>query len=52
MAGHLGNAARCQQNLEVFRVDSDRSLLLVRGSVPGPAGGRLIVVPSVKQKKG
>jgi large subunit ribosomal protein L3 len=52
MAGHLGNAARCQQNLEVFRVDSDRNLLLVRGSVPGPAGGRLIVVPAVKQKQG
>jgi large subunit ribosomal protein L3 len=52
MAGHLGDAARCQQNLEVFRVDADRNLLLVRGAVPGPSGGRLIVVPSVKQKKG
>jgi len=52
MAGHLGSAARCQQNLEVFRIDAERNLLLIRGSVPGPAGGRLIVVPSVKQKKG
>ncbi|WP_043756663.1 50S ribosomal protein L3, partial [Imhoffiella purpurea] len=50
MAGHLGAANRCQQNLEVVRVDTDRNLLLVRGGVPGPTGGRLIVLPSVKQK--
>jgi large subunit ribosomal protein L3 len=52
MAGHLGSAGRCQQNLEVVRVDTDRNLLLIRGAVPGPTGGRLVVVPSVKQKKG
>lgn len=50
MAGHLGSDNRCQQNLEVLRVDAERNLLLVRGGVPGPAGGRLVVVPSVKQK--
>jgi large subunit ribosomal protein L3 len=52
MAGQLGAINRCQQNLEVFRVDAERNLLLVRGAVPGPTGGRLVVVPSVKQKKG
>jgi large subunit ribosomal protein L3 len=50
MAGHMGNVNRCQQNLEVVRVDIERRLLLIKGSVPGPAGGRLIVLPSVKQK--
>ncbi len=50
MAGHLGAENRCQQNLEVIRVDAERNLLLVRGGVPGPAGGRLVVLPSVKQK--
>jgi large subunit ribosomal protein L3 len=50
MAGQHGNVNRCQQNLEVVRVDADRGLLLVKGGVPGPAGGRLVVVPSVKQK--
>jgi large subunit ribosomal protein L3 len=50
MAGHHGADNRCQQNLEVVRVDADRNLLLVRGGVPGPTGGRLIVLPSVKQK--
>jgi large subunit ribosomal protein L3 len=50
MSGHMGSVNRCQQNLEVVRVDVDRNLLLVRGGVPGPAGGRLVVTPSVKQK--
>ena len=50
MAGQMGNVSRCQQNLEVIRVDADRNLLLIRGGVPGPAGGSLLVVPSVKQK--
>jgi large subunit ribosomal protein L3 len=50
MAGHLGNVHRCQQSLEVVRVDTERNLLLVRGGVPGPTGGHLIVVPSVKHK--
>jgi len=48
MAGHLGNVRRTVQNLEVVRVDVDRSLLLVRGAVPGPKGGDLIVCPAVK----
>lgn len=50
MAGHLGSVQRCQQSLEVVRVDTERNLLLVRGGVPGPTGGHLIVVPSVKHK--
>jgi large subunit ribosomal protein L3 len=52
MAGHMGNVNRVQQNLEVIRVDVERNLLLVRGGVPGPAGGRLVVLPSVKKSKG
>jgi large subunit ribosomal protein L3 len=48
MAGHLGNVQRCQQSLDVVRVDTERNLLLVRGGVPGPTGGHLVVVPSVK----
>lgn len=50
MAGHMGDVNRVQQNLEVIRVDAERNLLLVRGGVPGPTGGRLVVLPSVKQK--
>jgi len=50
MAGQMGNVNRCQKNLEIVQVDADRNLLLVKGGVPGPVGGRLIVVPSVKHK--
>jgi large subunit ribosomal protein L3 len=50
MAGQHGNVNRCQQNLEVVRVDAERNLLMVRGGVPGPTGARLIVLPSVKHK--
>ena len=48
MAGHLGNVRRTVQNLEVVRVDEERGLLLVKGAVPGPKGGNVMVRPSVK----
>lgn len=48
MAGHLGNVKRTQQKLQVVRVDVDRSLLLIKGAVPGAPGGQVIVRPSVK----
>ncbi|MET0028686.1 MAG: 50S ribosomal protein L3 [Candidatus Thiodiazotropha sp.] len=50
MAGHMGAVQRCQQNLEVVRVDADRNLILIRGSVPGAKGGDLIVTPAIKMK--
>ena len=52
MAGHLGNAQRTVQNLEVVRIDEERGLLLVKGAVPGPKGGDVIVRPSVKARNG
>lgn len=48
MAGHLGDAQRTTQNLVIARIDPERQLLLVRGAVPGAAGGRVIVRPAVK----
>ncbi len=48
MSGHLGNVTRTAQNLEVVRVDAERNLILVKGSVPGHKGGRLIVSPAAK----
>ncbi|MDB3945207.1 50S ribosomal protein L3 [Gammaproteobacteria bacterium] len=51
MAGHMGNVTRVQQNLEVVRVDTERNLVLIRGSVPGPRGFDLIIQPSVKGAK-
>jgi len=48
MPGHLGAVKVTVQNLEVLRVDTERGLLLVKGSVPGSKGGHLIVRPAVK----
>ncbi|AKH22292.1 50S ribosomal protein L3 [Sedimenticola thiotaurini] len=49
MAGHMGNAKRSIQNLQVVRVDADRNLLLVRGAVPGSRGGDVIITPAIKK---
>jgi large subunit ribosomal protein L3 len=51
MAGHLGAAHRTVQNLEIVRIDSERQLLLVKGSVPGGEGGHIIVKPAIKARR-
>lgn len=48
MSGHMGAANRTIQNLEVVRVDAERQLLLIKGAVPGPKGGDVVVRPAVK----
>ena len=50
MAGHMGNVRRTMQNLEIVRVDEARNSLLIKGAVPGPKGGRVIVRPAVKAR--
>ena len=52
MAGHMGNVTRVQQNLEIVRIDAERNLLLIRGSVPGPKEFDLLIEPSVKARSG
>lgn len=48
MAGHMGDERVTTQNLEIMRVDAERNLLLIKGAVPGAAGGTVMVRPSVK----
>jgi len=50
MSGHMGNVRCSIQNLEVARVDAERNLILVKGAVPGAAGGDVIVKPAVKAR--
>ena len=52
MSGQMGNVRRTVQNLEVVRVDAERNILLIKGAVPGHAGGRVIVRPAIKAAKG
>ncbi len=43
MAGHLGDVKTTLRNLKVFKVDATNHLLLLRGAVPGPNGGYLVI---------
>ncbi|ATF09832.1 50S ribosomal protein L3 [Candidatus Enterovibrio altilux] len=48
MAGHMGAEQVTIQNLMIVRVDAERKLLLIKGTVPGATGGNVIVKPAVK----
>lgn len=50
MTGHMGDVTTTVQNLEIARVDAERSLLLVKGAVPGAKNGQVVVYPAVKAK--
>ncbi len=50
MSGHLGDETVTTQNLDIVRVDEARSLLLVRGAVPGAKNGHVVVRPAVKER--
>ena len=48
MAGRMGNARQTTQNLTVHAVDADKGLLLIKGAVPGPKRGLVVVKTAVK----
>jgi large subunit ribosomal protein L3 len=52
MAGHMGHQRVTVLNLEVVKVDPDRNLLLIRGAVPGPKRGLVMLRSSVKAVRG
>ena len=51
MAGRMGNDRKTVQRLQVIRVDGERHLLLIKGSVPGAKNGLVYVRRTVKPKK-
>jgi large subunit ribosomal protein L3 len=51
MAGHLGDVSSTMPMLEVARVDVARSLILVKGAVPGAKNGTIVVRPAAKAPK-
>ena len=51
LPGHMGDVTVTVQNLEVVKVDLDKNVILVKGSVPGAKGAILRVKSSVKTKK-
>ncbi len=50
MTGHMGDETVTTQNLDVIRIDEARSLLLVRGAVPGSKNGHVVVRPAIKAR--
>ena len=48
MAGHTGATKVTTLNLMVVRADTENNLLLVKGSVPGPNGGLVLIRNAVK----
>jgi large subunit ribosomal protein L3 len=51
MAGQLGSARITTLNLEVVQADDERNLLLIKGAVPGPRGGMVLIRAAVKGGK-
>ncbi|MGH7212349.1 MAG: 50S ribosomal protein L3, partial [Acetobacteraceae bacterium] len=51
MAGHLGVERVTTLNLQVAAVDAERGLLMIRGAVPGSAGGYVLVRDAIKRKR-
>ena len=51
MAGHEGSLSTTNQNLEVVLVDTDKNIMLVKGNVPGPKRGFVVIKSTVKSVK-
>jgi large subunit ribosomal protein L3 len=49
MAGQYGNTRVTARNLSIVRIDADNNILLVKGAVPGPNGGLVMVRPTNKR---
>ena len=49
MAGHLGSERVTVQNLDVVKVDAENNLIAIKGAIPGPKKGIVMVVNSVKK---
>lgn len=48
LAGHMGAVTRTIQNLEVVKVDVEKNLILIKGSIPGPKKGLVVVKKAIK----
>ena len=48
MAGHLGSERVTVQNLQVVKVDADNNLIAIKGAIPGPNGGTVVIHDTVK----
>ncbi len=50
MAGHLGAEKVTVQNLDIVKVDVENNLIAIKGAIPGPKNGIVVIADSVKSK--
>ena len=48
MPGHMGSEQVTVQNLDIVKVDAENNLIAIKGAVPGPNGGLIVVKSAVK----
>ena len=51
MAGHMGNERVTTQNLEIVRIDAEKSVVLIKGAIPGSKNGDIVITPAIKSNK-
>jgi len=51
MPGHMGHEQVTVQNLDIVKVDAENNLIAIKGAIPGPNGGLIIVRTAIKQAK-
>jgi large subunit ribosomal protein L3 len=48
MAGRMGGTRQTTQNLKIYKVDNERGVLYIKGAIPGPKGGIVLIKSAVK----
>jgi len=51
MSGHMGDERVTTQNLEIVKIDTDKSVVLIKGSIPGAKNGDIVITPAIKTNK-
>jgi large subunit ribosomal protein L3 len=49
LPGHMGYDNVTVQNLDIVKIDNENNLLVVKGAIPGPRGGLLVIKDTVKR---
>ena len=50
MAGHLGSERVTVQNLDIVKVDAENNIIAIKGAIPGPKGGIVVITNTVKER--
>ena len=50
LAGHLGVEKVTIQNLSIVKIDAEKNIIAVRGAIPGPKGGLVVIKNSIKAR--